>query len=320
MNNASALASCSLRLPAGFRARDMLAFHARDPLGLAERVDGELLHKGLVWAGSPACLTIRFHARRAEVQLAVDGTPDPGVVDGLERMARRMLGLTQRIEAFERAHASHAQIGPLIARQRGLRVPVAATPFEALSWAITGQQISVAAAVSLRRRLIVATGMRHSSGLACHPDAFVIARLDEAALRAAGLSEAKARALLALSRGVADGALPLDAWSETLPVDDIRARLLGIRGIGAWTVEYALLRGYGWLDGSLHGDVAVRHGLRMLLGDEQDIPARQAERWLAEFSPWRALVAAHLWAFRSAMTARFAAAARRPMTEKRSEA
>jgi len=30
-----------------------------------------------------------------------------------------------------------------------LRVPVAATPFEALTWAITGQQISVAAAVSI---------------------------------------------------------------------------------------------------------------------------------------------------------------------------
>jgi DNA-3-methyladenine glycosylase II len=82
----------------------------------------------------------------------------------------------------------------------------------------------------------------------------------------------------------------------TLPIAEMEEKLLLVSGIGPWTVNYALLRGFGWLDGSLHGDVAVRRGLQTLRNDAEKVTADEAERWLAEFSPWRALVAAHLWA------------------------
>jgi len=289
---------CTLPLPRTFRRDDILAFHRRDAQQVAERVDGGTLQKGIAWAGSPACLTVRFRARYAEAALVIDGAPAESAAEAFERMARRMLGLTQRIGDFERRHRRHPQIGRLIAGHPGLRVPLAATPFEALAWAITGQQISVAAAVSVRRRLIQAAGLRHSGGLWCFPDARRIARLDEAALRAAGFSRAKAQTLRALSGLVARGRLPLDAWADAPPVEDIRAQLSQIRGIGPWTIDYALLRGFGWLDGSLHGDVAVRRGLQALLDSPDSIGAADAQRWLAAFSPWRALVAAHLWAMR----------------------
>ncbi|MFT6552722.1 MAG: DNA-3-methyladenine glycosylase II [Zhongshania marina] len=74
---------------------------------------------------------------------------------------------------------------------------------------------------------------------------------------------------------------------------------MAIRGIGPWTVNYVLLRGFGYLDGSLHGDVAVRRNLQLLLGREVKITAEETQVWLAQFSPWRALVAAHLWAMQS---------------------
>jgi DNA-3-methyladenine glycosylase II len=97
----------------------------------------------------------------------------------------------------------------------------------------------------------------------------------------------------------ASGELPLETWAETLPVEEIVERLGAIRGIGPWTINYALLRGFGWLDGSLHGDVAVRHGVQTLLGLPDKPNEEQVRLWLAPFSPWRALIAAHLWAART---------------------
>lgn len=285
---------CAVELPAGFRADDILAFHRRDPQAIAERVDAGLLQKGLAWEGRAARLSIRFQARHADAELAIDGPP--GRADALPGMVRRMLGLAQPIEDFELAYRGHPQLGPLIARRPGLRVPGAASPFEALAWAITGQQISVHAAVALRRRLIQAAGLQHSGGLTCHPDADRIAGLSEAGLRAAGFSQAKAQTLTSLSRLVAEHRLPLDRWLGAPPVDEIRERLATVRGIGPWTIDYALLRGFGWLDGSLHGDAGVRRGLQLLLGKSEKVTEEAAKRWLAEFSPWRALVAAHLWA------------------------
>ena len=44
-----------LALPAAYRAADFLAFHRRDTAATAERVAGNTLLKGIVWAGRPAC-------------------------------------------------------------------------------------------------------------------------------------------------------------------------------------------------------------------------------------------------------------------------
>jgi DNA-3-methyladenine glycosylase II len=290
--------SYDIALPGNFRLPDILAFHGRDPLGVAEQVNGRSLRKGLVWEGQAACLTIRFTAGGALAELAIDSKRggaaiSPKAVGGL---VRRMLGLTQPIEEFESVHRRHPVLGPVIARQRGLRVPLAATPFEALTWAITGQQISVSAAIAVRRKLIQIAGVRHSAGLACHPDAKRIAELTEADLRAAGFSQAKTQTLLNLSRELAASRMPLEAWTTEFPVDELRAQLLSVRGIGPWTVNYTLLRGFGWLDGSLHGDAGVRRKLQILLGADETLTEDFTQRWLTDFSPWRALVAAHLWA------------------------
>jgi DNA-3-methyladenine glycosylase II len=288
--------SCAIPLPPGFRVDDVLAFHGRDAQGIAEQINGRVLRKGLMWQGQPACLMIRFARGKAFVTLAIDGHGSVARTPAVADWVRRMLGLTQPVEEFEAASRRHPQLGPLVTRQAGLRVPLAATPFEALTWAITGQQISVAAAIGIRRRLILLAGLTHSSGLACHPDAEGIATLGASDLRDAGFSQAKAQALLDLSREIAARHFPLEAWSETIPADEIRERLLSLRGIGPWTVNYALLRGFGWLDGSLHGDVAVRRKLQILLGAQERLTEDFTQRWLADFSPWRALVAAHLWA------------------------
>ncbi len=296
-------------LPTNYRAGDVLAFHRRDVRQRSERVAEAGFEKGLMWHGHAACLAIRFDHDRALAQLSLEGAGAPsslGTQAEFERMVRRMLGLTQPVDAFEAAWSAHAQIGPLILRNAGLRVPLAASPFEALVWAVAGQQISVTAALSLRRRMIAAVGLEHgASGLLCHPDAATLAALDEPRLRAAGFSQAKTRTVLGLARAVADRVLPLDAWAALvgepqLPVGDIRAGLSTQYGIGPWTIDYALLRGFGWLDGSLHGDAAVRRKLQLVLGAGTVVSERVARDWLVEFAPWRALVAAHLWAHESA--------------------
>lgn len=282
----------NLPLPLNFRAHELLAFHARDREALAERVGVDTLRKGLWWQGRPVCLEIDFLPGRARVRWDAEALHARDVLP----QVRRMLGLTQDVDRFEAQWAAHPLLGPVLQRQSGLRVPLAGTPFEALAWAIMGQQISVAAAVSLRRRLVLAAGLRHASGLHCHPQADAVLALGLEPLRAAGLSQGKAQSLLAVAEAVQAGRLPLDAWAAApqLPVDEIRAALLAIKGIGPWTVSYTLLRGFGWLDGSLHGDVAVRRGIAQLL--QEDVDMARAEAWLAPFAPWRALVAAHLWA------------------------
>lgn len=288
---------CTLELPRDYRVADLLTFHRRDVHALAERVLGDGLDKAVLWQGLPACLSLRFESARVRACLAVDGQV-VGDAGPLRELVAHMLGLTQPVGEFEAAYAGHPLLGALIGATPGLRVPQSATPFEALSWAISGQQISLPVAISLRRKLIQLAGRPHSSGLYCYPDAQAVAGLEEAQLRAAGFSQAKTQALLLLllSRQIVAGNLPLDEWLADEPAEAIAERLLALRGIGPWTVDYALLRGFARLDGSLHGDAAVRRQLQRLLGSADKLSQPFTRDWLAPFSPWRALVAAHLWA------------------------
>jgi len=167
-----------------------------------------------------------------------------------------------------------------------------ADPAEAL---LSGAEAALAARPPAGPRPVLnATGVLLHTNLGRAP---LAPAARDAILRAAGYSTAKAATLLHVARRTADGHLPLDHWLHThTPADEIRAALAQHRGIGPWTIDYTLLRGFARMDGSLHGDAAVRRKLQALLGHDTPPTPRETQAWLAQFAPWRALVAALLWA------------------------
>lgn len=313
---------CSQNLPQPYRWQEFLAFHSRDAQQRSEllQVPERRLFKALIWQGQPALLVLQWDEHKVAAKLhapnvQLDVKPDEAAASQqeLQAMLQRMLGLAYPPRALLQAHGAHAELGSLLARQAGLHVPASPTPFEALSWAIMGQQISVAVAVSLRRKMIEAAGFPlhkqtqklapEAAHLLTYPDAAQVLKLDLEQLRALSFSQAKAQTLLSVARAVVDGELSLDDWANQSAqglwnaqvVEDMTQQLLAIKGIGPWTVNYCLLRGYGWPDGSLHGDVAVRRAIGLLQYKEKP-DALAARIWLDQFQPFRALVAAHLWA------------------------
>ncbi len=276
-----------LMLPADFRRNDFLRFNGRDPQAVAEQVTDLRLRKGIVWDGTPVAVEFSFAEHRVHVAGDMDGAE-------LMALARHMLGLAQPVEKFQRTFMS-SLLAAVIESQSGLRISLAATPFEALTFAITSQQISLKAAVAFRRKLIRAAGVRLDDGLYCYPDAVRLSAVSVARLTELGFSRSKAQTLTTVSRAVAEGELNFTEDRH----EDLERKLLSIPGIGPWTVNYTLMRGLGLLDGSLHGDAGVRRGIQQLLGMDQAVDLNFAETWLQPFSPWRALAAAHLWAWQT---------------------
>lgn len=288
-----------LKLPANYQQDSFFKFHARDKDAVAERVTRPVMQKGLMWRGEPVVAEISLVDGTAHCRLQQQAEAD-SLDQASAQLFHRLLGLVIDIDAFESALSSHALLGNLIRRQTGLRIMMMATPFEALTWAVTGQQINLSVALKLRSRLIELAGQQYAGDLYCYPDAASLVRVSQQQLASAGFSVAKARTLLEVSRMVCDGELCLDIILDSDEIiEQMRAQLLAIRGIGPWTVNYMLLRGFGCADASLHGDVAVRNGLQRLLGQQNKVTIAEAETWLRQFSPWRAMVAAHLWALQT---------------------
>ena len=285
----------TLPLPANYRLHDVIAFHSRDTESVAEQASAERLRKGILLDGVPVVLDIALASASAGCTVDADGKLSKAARQQAREAALSILGLRIDPEPFSAFAAKDKMFGPLTRAQPGLRIVQSATVFEALTWAIIGQQINLSFAISLRRTFILQAGRQHSSGLWCYPSAADVARLEIDDLTSRKFSRAKAETLLRLAQLVADGELDLDI-SPTNSIEQISAALLAVKGIGPWTVNYGLLRGYGYADCSLHGDVAIRAALQALLGEDVKPDMPRTEKILAQYSPHRTMAAAHLWA------------------------
>ena len=285
----------TLPLPAGYRRDDVIAFHSRDAQDVAEQLTATGLRKGILLAGVPVVLDVAFTQDAAICQADIDGDGDADLQTPLHGALLNILGLRIDPQPFARLAASDQLLAPLIRVNPGLRIVQSASPFEALTWAIIGQQINLPFAISLRRTFILQAGRRHGSGLWCYPEARDVARLSVEELTSRKFSRAKAETVLRLARLVDEGALSLELPAGG-DVAAISQALLAVKGIGPWTVNYALLRGYGYADCSLHGDVAIRAALQKLLGEDVKPDMARTEQWLRQYAPHRTMAAAHLWA------------------------
>lgn len=157
--------------------------------------------------------------------------------------------------------------------------------FAGLARVVVGQQLSEASARAIWSRTAVAV------------DPFDAARLlamDVAVLRAAGLSQGKIRTLRAAAEAVVSGALSFDA---RVPVDELRANLLAISGIGPWTADIYTLFCLGHADGFAAGDLALQIAVQRAFALDERPTAVELEALAERWRPWRGVAALLLWAF-----------------------
>ncbi|MFT4249524.1 MAG: DNA-3-methyladenine glycosylase [Pseudomonas sp.] len=203
------------------------------------------------------------HARGFDVQMA------------FEHLARR----DRRLAAWMR------RIGP-IEPAPGWRKPF--DPVDALARAILFQQLSGKAASTIVGRVEAAIGSDR-----LHAD--TLGRIDDAALRACGVSGNKALALRDLARRERDGEIPTLRQMAFMHHDAIVEALVPIRGIGRWTVEMMLMFRLGRPDVLPVDDLGVRKGAQRVdrlerVPTPRELLAR-GERW----GPYRTYAGLYLW-------------------------
>jgi AraC family transcriptional regulator of adaptative response / DNA-3-methyladenine glycosylase II len=274
----------TLPQPVGLRVEDVLRFHGRDAASVSERVEGPRLVKAFLCEGRASVLALTFAAGAVEVSLK--GAGGPRAMAQAHGAALRLLGWQEEPAVFEAAH-------PDLARGReGLRALLTLDAFEALVWAILGQQVNLAFAYALRRDLIRRAGIPAGEGLFAHPDAAQISTLQPEDLLALRFSRRKAEYLLHAAAEVAAGRLRLEARATATGAS---RDLLALRGCGPWTAQYVLMRGLGFRDCVPVGDAGLTLALQRWFHLETRPDAAGTQRLMAPFAPHRSLATFHLW-------------------------
>jgi DNA-3-methyladenine glycosylase II len=161
--------------------------------------------------------------------------------------------------------------------------------FSALCYTVCAQMLSNAAAKSIFGRIETL----------CESDVCPegIDALRDKKLREAGLSNAKVASMRSLADHfrVPDNAL---SRAHELPDEDVAQTLLGIRGLGPWSVEMFMMFSLGRPDIYSARDAALANGLIKLKRLAKDSAPKRLERLALKYRPYRSVVSLALWKWR----------------------
>jgi AraC family transcriptional regulator of adaptative response / DNA-3-methyladenine glycosylase II len=281
--------SFELALPGGYPLPYLRRALGRDPQSLTERLKDDVYTTAVNFPGGPALLTLRLSPRSVQVETSS--------ADSIEahQVAVALLGLEQDAAAFGRL-ARRLGLARLVSGREDLRICQITSVFEGLTWSLIGQQINFPFACLLKRRLVERAGTPMSDGLYTPPDPQAVGALSQQDLLKLQFSRNKADYLLRLARLIVDGKLDLNAFRNG-SATRVQRTLLSLHGFGPWSVNYVMMRSFGFLDCVPLGDTGVSSGLQSLLQLEERPGLEAVRRLMSVFSPFRSLATAHLWQF-----------------------
>ena len=179
----------------------------------------------------------------------------------------KYLGLEFELEPFYAWARKDPVLRRLTRTLAGFRPPLSPDPFESLVTSITAQQVSLHAAFAIRNRLIERFGRRVGQAYA-FPTAERLREASHDDLLALGFSNRKAEYV----RGLAEEPIDLHELAS-LPDEEVKARLVSIRGLGEWTAEWFLARHLARPRAWPVGDVALEKAVRRFYPEAGDIRA-----------------------------------------------
>src|SRR5690348_11803419 len=114
-------------------------------------------------------------------------------------------------------------------------------------------------------------------------------------LRMAGLSKAKVAAVRDLAQKTIDGVVPTLEDAEKMSDEELVARLISVRGIGAWTVEMFLIFRLGRPDVLPIHDYGVQKGFALTYGKRKIPKPRELAKFGERWRPYRTVASWYMW-------------------------
>lgn len=183
----------------------------------------------------------------------------------------RMAALIDRVGEFDLAPRSASSTVAVLARN------------------IIYQQLSGKAAATIHGRFVDACGGE------AEVSAGRLASMHDEELRGAGISRGKLAALRSVCEHASAGKLPEIDELRQMDIEEMKATLTPIRGIGPWTVEMLAIFWLGQPDILPVTDLGVRRGMQ-IIDELPELPGPAHMKARAEpWRPYRSVASRYLW-------------------------
>ena len=286
-----------IEVPGNFDFQECLWFLDRNFDDCMHKVDADQVIKVIEIEGQQLLVSVAFYEGKLQIEVLLGRLQQAGV-EKLKQFISDWFDLEKDMECFYRLVKNDERLAYMITSYSGLRLIGIPNLFEAICWAIIGQQINLTFAYKLKRRLVEKYGICvpfNGVNYYVFPSFEIVAKLCVDDLKEMQFSRSKAEYLIIIANAFANGEISKD---KLLALPDLSARqkaLNNIKGIGVWTANYALMKSLKEHSCIPYGDAGLLNSLlnHNIITDKKQ--HTEIQTFFKDYPGWESYMVFYLW-------------------------
>lgn len=281
---------CHIELPHrdDYPWQQVLNFYQQRAIDGMEKIHDHGFSRCIALFDNPIVIKVEKTQKKNALTLTISGAQAHQLTQVIAH-SRQVLDLNTNHSVVTQWLRKDKLLHTLIKPTDRLALPGAWDAFEYLIRAIIGQQVSVKAAKTLTQRIIQKFGTTFNIEQQSYlqfPSAKILAKADLSGL---GLTHRRIDTIVQIAQAYVDGEF---CTNHNTNLSELKKTLLEIKGIGPWTVDYLLMRGFFQPDIWLDTDLGVINAFKKA---DENIDKKHLRLRAENWSPWRSYAVLALW-------------------------
>ena len=206
--------------------------------------------------------------------------------------------LKNDIEPFYQLLKKHPALSEFPNRFAGARLVGIPDLFEALCWAIIGQQINLPFAYQVKRNLVERYGyseVYHQQKYYLFPTPDVLIEADDTVLSKLKFSRQKIKYIKNVSQSFLEHKVSKAILLNCEDRQEQMDKLIEIKGIGIWSANYAMMKSIRDPSCITYGDAGLNRALFQLFDTEKRPNKAIVDKIFSDFEGWESYLNFYLW-------------------------
>ena len=216
----------------------------------------------------------------------------------IQKYIEDWLDLKCDLSAFYQSAQKDPILRELTQQYYGLRMIRIPDLFEALSWAIIGQQINLTFAYKVKHQFIQKYGLKlpfEDRDYFHFPTTAVVANLSIDELKALQFSKQKATYIIGIAQAIENGELQKETIETKNDFEEAEIALTKFKGIGKWSAQYVLMKTFGYKNAFPIQDAGLKNAVRQNYAFDKAPNLEEIAHLSKEWEGWKAYATYYLW-------------------------
>jgi DNA-3-methyladenine glycosylase II len=285
-----------LTTPKEFSFEQTLRFLTRNEKECLHTVQDSTVFKVLEIDGELTLFSVDFHGNSLKITIHTSNCSEK-IIESVKKYVQDWFDLDANLADFYKTAQNDVILANLCQKFYGLRMVGMPDLFESLVWSIIGQQINLNFAYSLKDRLVRNFGknlIHNGEEFYALPTPERLASLSIEDFQPHQFSRSKAQYILNISRAFVEGDLSQSVL-EKLAFDEIREKLVKIKGVGNWTANYSMMKSLKNYDAFPVEDVGLHNAVKNQYSLEGKPSIAELHTMAEKWQGWRGYATFYFW-------------------------